>query len=174
MEALELVQIPGVGPKLAKQLATQLGIKSPSQLKEVLETEPQKLLQLERMGEGKLAQLKQGLKMYFASKERKLLGYVYPYAQQLRDKIASLPGVEAAAIAGSFRRMKETVGDIDILVVTSEPAEVIDQIAQFDEVAYVIAKGATKISIFVKKIELQVDVRVVQPQSWGAALQYFT
>jgi len=173
-DALSLMSIPWVGPKLAKQLYEQLWINTPVKLKEMIEQDPQKLLSLPRMGEGKINQIRQGLKIFFSAQGRKLLGHIYSFAQRLQQDILSLPNVKKAEITGSFRRMKETVGDIDILVVSKEPLETIDKIAKFEYIEYVIAKWTTKISVFVWWANIQVDVRVVEKENRWAALQYFT
>ncbi len=172
--ALSLMSIPGIGPKLAKQLSEQLWVNSPDQLKKIVEYEPQKLLSLPRMGEGKIEQIKQGLKIFFSSQWRKLLGHIYGFAQRLKEDILAISGVQKAQITGSFRRMKETIWDIDILVISQDPLQTINEISKFEYVEYVIAKWSTKVSVFIGGANIQVDVRVVDQDSRWAALQYFT
>jgi DNA polymerase (family 10) len=93
------------------------------------------------------------------------------YAQDLLDHLRSLPGVGEAVVAGSFRRRRETVGDLDILA--SGPASITDGFVAYPEVAQVLAKGPTRVTV-VLKLGLQVDLRVVPAESFGAALVYFT
>jgi DNA polymerase (family 10) len=104
---------------------------------------------------------------------RALLAHAAQYAEPLAAYLKEAPGVRAVEIAGSYRRAKETVADIDLLVTTSRSKAVIDRFVGYDEVAQISARGTTRATV-VLKAQIQVDLRVVAPESYGAALHYFT
>jgi len=171
---LQLMEIPGIWPKLAKQLFQELNIKSPQELQQIIEKQPEKILSLPRMWEWKLEQIKKWLQMYQFTQTRTPLGIVYPYIQQLKNWLANLPEVENVEIAGSTRRMKETVWDIDILAVSKNPLKTMEDFINYENVENVLASGPTKTSVFLKQPHIQVDLRIVPKEDFGAALQYFT
>ena len=171
---LELMEVPWIWPKLAKQLFQQLNIKSPQQLQQIIEKQPEKILSLPRMWEWKLEQIKKWLQMYQFTQTRTPLGIVYPYIQQLKNWLANLPEVEKVEIAGSTRRMKETVWDIDILAVSKNPSKTMEDFINYENIENVLASGPTKTSVFLKQPHIQVDLRIVPKEDFGAALQYFT
>jgi len=171
---LKLMDIPGVGPKLAKLLFDQLWIDSVEKLQEVIEKEPHRLLSLPRMGEQKLNQIKKWLELYQYTQKRLPLGIVWFFIQDLKNQIAQFPEVEKVEIAGSARRMKETVWDIDILCVSKDNFKTMEKFIKLENVETVLAHWPTKTSVFLRKPHIQVDLRIVPAQSWGAALQYFT
>src|SRR3990172_4759305 len=105
--------------------------------------------------------------------ERSLLGIALPIAREMAERLLKVEGVKRAEPAGSLRRMKESVGDIDILVISSKPAKVMDFFTSMPEVQTVLAKGSTKSTVILKD-GIQSDVRVLDEKSFGAALQYFT
>jgi len=115
----------------------------------------------------------QGMDILKKGAERKLLGLALPLARELAERISRLPGVKRAEPAGSLRRMKETVGDIDILVISTTPVKVMKFFTTMPEVQIVMVKGPTKSTVILKD-GLQADVRVLNPRSFGAAMQYFT
>jgi DNA polymerase (family 10) len=107
------------------------------------------------------------------TKERLPIGQVLPHAQELVAALRQLNDVKQISVAGSLRRMKETIGDIDILVTSANPEPVMDVFTKFPRVKQLLARGPTRSSV-VLDVGLQADVRVVEPESFGAALQYFT
>jgi len=171
---LELMEVPGIWPKLAKQLYQTLWIDSVEKLKETLEKAPHKILSLPRMGEWKLEQIKKWLEMYQFTKTRTPIGIAYPYILNLVEQIRSFEEVEKAEIAGSTRRMKETIWDIDILAVSKDPLKTMDKFVKLENVETIIAKWATKTSVFLSQPHIQVDLRIIPSEDWWAALQYFT
>jgi len=171
---LHLMDVPGIWPKLAKQLFEELNIQSVEQLKEIVEKHPEKILNLPRMWLQKLEQIKKWLQMYEFTKHRTPLGIVYPYAQNLVNEILKFPEVKKAILAGSARRMKETVWDLDILAVSSNPLETMDKFIKLENIETIIAKWATKTSVFLAEPHIQVDLRIIPEEDRWAALQYFT
>ena len=171
----EVMAIPGVGPKTAKILYDEFGVKSIEDLKKVLEDE--RIYQLRGFGPGKVKNIKEGLELYEKAHSRFPIGFVYQPIMELKDRISKIEGVHRIAVAGSFRRMKETVGDIDILITTDRPAEVGNAIVNLPNIERVLLKGMTKIS-FIYTLPrdqlIQVDVRIVKDENWGASLMYFT
>ncbi len=171
---LQLMDISGIGPKLAKHLYEDLNIKSVDELEKLLESNPEKLLSLPRMGQKTIEKIKQWLNMYKFTKTRTPLGLVYPYAHELLDYILSFPEIKKWEIAGSLRRMKETIWDIDILVVSKDPTSTMEKFKKFENVEKVLVSGDSKTSVFLKQPHIQVDLRIVENDEYWAALQYFT
>ena len=171
---LDIMDVPWIWPKLAKQLYEKLNIKSIKDLQNLLEKEPEKILSLPRMWEKKLEQIKKGFEMYQFTKTRTPLGIIYPYAQSLLKEILNFEEVEKAVIAGSLRRMKETIWDIDILALSKNPALTMKNFKVLENVEQVIVSGDTKTSVFLKFPHIQVDLRIVEKESFWSALQYFT
>lgn len=167
----ELMRVPGVGPKRAKMLYEELGITSVDDLDEALEKG--QLEGLAGFGEKSVDNVRAGIGRYRAISARILLADALPLAERLVASLEALLVVAAASYAGSIRRMKETVGDVHVLVASAEPAAVIDAVSALPNVTSVIERGETKISVHTTSGR-QADVRVVAPESWGAALQYFT
>ncbi|MCD6156034.1 MAG: DNA polymerase/3'-5' exonuclease PolX [Candidatus Atribacteria bacterium] len=170
-ELIELTKVPGVGPKLAKLLYEELGIKSLEDLEKSIAEK--KLRNLPRLGVKSEEKIKKGLEMLKRQKGRLLLGQVLPVVEEIVALLKEKTGVENISPAGSVRRMKETIGDIDILVASSQAEKIINAFVTLPLVREVLAKGITKSSVVLHD-GLQVDLRVVEPISFGAALQYFT
>lgn len=168
---IELLHIPGLGPKRVRLLHDQLGISDIEDLRQALEQG--KLVGLPGMGPKTVENIRRGLAMYQASKERMPLGRALPIAEEIARQIAALPGTSQVVIAGSARRMKETVGDIDILTIAENGPATIQAFVHFPQVQEILAAGDTKGSVILHN-GLQVDLRVVPPESYGAALHYFT
>jgi DNA polymerase (family X) len=168
---LEIMRIPGIGPKKAAALHRELGIVTLDQLKCACEAETVRKLKgfgaktEETILKGICLAASAGERMYWAEADR--------IAQALRHHLASCPSIQQLELAGSYRRGKDTVGDLDILVVSTQPDEVMNRLAQFPDVDSVLGRGDTKMSIRIHP-NLQVDLRVVPAESFGAALQYFT
>ena len=168
-----LLEIPGLGIKRAKFLYDSLKIKSIKELEEA--SKKHKISKLQGFGEKSEQDILKGIEFIKSSgkEERKLLGYVLPIAREIENKLKSLKEVEKIDVAGSIRRMKETVHDIDILVQTSASKKVIDFFTSMNNVSRILAKGSKKAAIITQE-GIQADVRVIDKESYGAALLYFT
>jgi len=170
-ELIELTEIPGVGPKIARLLYEQLGVKTPEDLEKAIREK--KLRNLPRLGAKSEEKIARGLEMFRRKTGRMLLGQALPLVEGIVALLRERTGVEKISPAGSIRRMKETIGDIDILVASSRPQLIMDVFVALPQVREVLAKGDTKSSIVTHE-GIQVDVRVVEEECFGAALQYFT
>ncbi len=168
---LAMLRVPGVGPKKAAILHKELHIQNLEMLRAACEQ--QQVRELKGFGAKSEEQILKGLDFAASTTSRFLWKQADDYAQELREHLASCPSVEQLEIAGSYRRGKETVGDLDILVVSANHQEVMDRFAEYAGVADVLARGETKMSVRLIK-GLQVDLRVVPSEAFGAALQYFT
>ncbi|MGC8478645.1 MAG: DNA polymerase/3'-5' exonuclease PolX [Candidatus Micrarchaeia archaeon] len=166
-----LTSIEGLGPKKIAVLYKTLGVKDLDSLKKAIESH--KIRSLPGFGEKSEELLAKGLELLSTSKGRMLLGDALPVAESIVKKLLQSSMVEKALIAGSTRRMRETVGDIDILAISKKGKEVMDFFSSIDDVESVIVKGDTKTTVWLK-IGLSCDLRVIAPESFGAALQYFT
>ncbi|MEX0713289.1 MAG: helix-hairpin-helix domain-containing protein, partial [Pirellulales bacterium] len=168
---LVLLRVPGLGPKKAAALFKELKIASLEQLRQACQA--QQVRALKGFGAKTEEAILAGLDFAGTSQQRLLWAEADVFAQSLLAHLRGLAGVEQLAAAGSYRRGRETVGDLDLLVVSSNPNEAMDHLASFPGVADVLARGDTKMSVRLGG-GLQVDLRVVPAQSFGAALQYFT
>jgi len=170
---MEILSISGVGPKTAGLLYRRLGIESIDQLEEAVKN--RKLRHLTNMGVKSEENILRGIKLYRTSQGRILLGRALPLIQgvieELREKSSSL--IDSISSAGSLRRGKETVGDIDVLVTSSNPSALMDVFTGLSCVQDILVRGETKSSILGPQ-GLQIDLRVVFPDCFGAAIQYFT
>jgi DNA polymerase (family 10) len=169
-ELLELLAIPRVGPRTIAKLHQELGITNIEDLEEAAKSH--KLEGLPGLGAKVEENIVKGIEQYRSYQGRALLSKALPYAELIVNKLKKLDAVKQIMIAGSLRRMRETIGDIDILVVSKRPEEVMDAFTSFDGVEDVIAKGETKSSVIIKGINA--DLRVVDAVSFGAAAHYFT
>lgn len=170
-ELIELEKVPGVGPKLALLLYRELGTRNLEDLEKALEEH--KLRNLPRLGVKSEENIKRGLEMLKKRSSRIPLGIALPIAEEIVSYIRQFPFALKVDACGSLRRMKETIGDLDILVASQEEEKVMQAFIKWPEVQEILAVGTTKSSI-VTKMGIQVDLRVVEPESYGAALQYFT
>jgi DNA polymerase (family 10) len=168
---LAIVRIPGMGPKKAAALHKELGITSLDALKAACEAGQVEVLK----GFGKKTQDKilAGIGTAARAHERMYWAHADEIVQQLVTHMRKLPGIRQMEVAGSYRRGRETIGDVDLLVDAEDANAVMDQLGRFEELATVIGRGDTKMSIRLGR-GLQIDVRVVPSKSFGAALQYFT
>ncbi len=166
-----LTAIEGVGPKMVKKLYHELKIKDLASLEKAAKAG--KLRDIEGFGSKSEQKILKGISFLRQSHGRFLLGEILPIVREMTHKLRKLPEVREAEFAGSIRRMQETVGDLDILVTSNKPEKVMKFFVNMPEVQEVISEGPTK--TFVRlKIGMDADLRVVDPKSFGAALQYFT
>ncbi|MDO8555444.1 MAG: DNA polymerase/3'-5' exonuclease PolX [bacterium] len=170
----ELTAIEGVGPKLVKVFYDKLKIKNIAELEKA--AREGKLARLPRFGEKLQGKILKGIEFRKKIGKRFLLGDVYELAKEIEKRLAGISGVKNVSAAGSFRRGKETVGDLDFLVALNPSAnskDVMDYFISMPEVEHIYGKGDTK-SMTRFYNGLDADLRVVEEKSFGAALQYFT
>ena len=179
---LELLRVRGVGPKKVQLFFSELGINTVEKLKKA--AEEGKLRNLPKMGEKSEQDILQALSEYDMHRERMTLFEALHHAEKLIEYLKKCPQVKRAEYAGSLRRMKETIGDIDILVAakdggirggkaTPDSRKIMEYFIKYEEVDKPIATGETKTSVILKS-GIQVDVRVIDENIFGAAMQYFT
>ncbi len=168
---LALMRIPGLGPKKAAALHRELGVQSLDDVKKACEEG--KVRALKGFGATTEKTILEGLTIASAAEERLYWYKADDLAQSLIQHLRACKSLEKIEAAGSYRRGKETVGDLDFLVVSSDPEEVMDHFATFETVNKVLARGDTKMAVRVGT-GFQIDLRVVPRESFGAALQYFT
>jgi DNA polymerase (family X) len=168
-----LLRVPGLGPKTARRFWVELGVDGPDELLAALAAG--RLTGVKGFGEKKLAQIRTAVETHrtSASGARLPIEEAYPIARSLVRGLRKGAGAERVEVAGSFRRGRETVGDLDILVTSDDPARAFDVFSALPEVREVRLRGGTKETVLLTN-GLQVDLRVVEPASFGAALQYFT
>ena len=170
-----LLNVAGLGPKTVAKLWRQANVTSREELLEAMETQPERLTTVEGIGPKKIRQLWMSLQFLAGAGERIRLGEADILASSLVDAVAATKGARRVTVAGSIRRGKETIGDIDILCQASKATapKIIAAFASADGVKQVRAKGDTKGSVLLDG-DVQVDLRVVEKESFGAALAYFT
>lgn len=167
----ELAGIEGLGPKKIKHLYEKLGIRTLKDLDTAVKTG--KVKGLSGFGEKSAGRIGQGIAFRKTGSSRFILGYIYASIDKIREKLSKIDGVSAVTLAGSMRRRRDTVGDADILAVASDDRKIMDAFASLKDVVSVVAKGETKTSVKLLS-GMNVDLRVVGPDSYGAALNYFT
>lgn len=170
-ELISIMEIPGMGPKTLSMLYKEKGIDSLSKLEKALGD--RSLLGLFGIGEKKIENIKRGIELLKQNKGRLSLGMAFPVAKRIVETLRKETGSQKIEWAGSLRRMKEDIGDIDILATGSNREEIVSVFTHLPEVREVLASGETKASVIVEG-GLQIDLRVVEEESYGAALQYFT
>ncbi|MDA2919624.1 DNA polymerase/3'-5' exonuclease PolX [Desulfobacterota bacterium AH_259_B03_O07] len=170
-ELVDLLAIQGLGPKMLSKLFKEYHVTNLEELETALNGED--ILKIHGMGKKKIEDLRRGIVIFKESKQRVNLGIALPLAEEIIREINRIHGTEGTIYAGSLRRMKETVGDIDILTIADNGKQVIEEFTKMSSVKDVLASGDTKGSI-ISRNGIQVDLRVVGPGSYGAALQYFT
>ena len=168
---LDLLNVPKLGPKKCAALFNELGIENLEQLKAACEA--QEVQALSGFGAKTEQQILEGIAIAVAANERILWAAADKLASRIREYMAGCEAVDQLEFAGSYRRGRETVGDLDILVDSKQAEQVMDHFAEFSEITSVIVRGKTKMSVRLED-EFQVDLRVVPKDSFGAALQYFT
>ncbi len=183
-----LLNVPGLGPKTVRRAWQELGIEDVDALKAAMDDGS--LAGLPRLGAKAVEKIRKGLDQLERSAGRLPLGIAMPMAEQIVAFLQALDGVERAAFAGSLRRGKDTIGDLDMLVVAADAAAVHEAFCAHEDVVSVIARGESKSSVLMKlsvslgrwgraigndaEPAVQVDLRVVEANAWGAAMQYFT
>src|ERR1051326_1747351 len=169
--SLRLMKIPGIGPKRAMQFARELNVETIAYLQKALDSA--QIASLPRLGEKVASALRQELQRLDSRSRRLPLAIALPAAEEVMRQLRRCTAVESVSPAGSIRGWRETTGDIDILVASSGPAEVMHAFTTLPLVKQVLGCGATRSSI-VTVADVQIDLRVVPPECWGAAMQYFT
>ncbi|HEX2906277.1 MAG TPA: DNA polymerase/3'-5' exonuclease PolX [Phototrophicaceae bacterium] len=169
---VDILRINGVGPKKAVQFWKELNITSVQELEAAARAG--KLRNLAKMGEKSEQKIIEGIEALARQNTSRLpLGFALPQAQAILDYVLTLPGVLQGAIAGSLRRARPTIGDVDLLVASHDAAPIMDAFVKMESVARVLGHGPTKSSVELHN-GLQVDLRVLEPARWGTALSYFT
>jgi DNA polymerase (family 10) len=170
-ELSALLGIEGLGPKKLHLLHEKLGVKDLDDLERVVRRGD--ILEIRGFGERSRQKLLAGIAQYRGRGGRFLLSEVESYAEALRARLAGVPGVSRVEVAGSFRRRKETVGDLDLLCAADRSGPPLRAFTGFDAVEEVLAEGPTKASVRLAT-GLQVDLRIIPKEVFGAALHYFT
>jgi DNA polymerase (family 10) len=175
VELIELLEIPGIGPKTVKVFRDELGVQNIGQLQEALDTH--QIRDLPGFGERTEENIQRSLDLFMQHslqhRGRLFIGKAYPLAQRIVEALEKLSTVQQIEIAGSLRRWKETVGDIDILVTSTNPTPIMERFVTLPTVTQVLAHGPTKSSVILEE-GIQADIRVIEPEAFGAALLYFT
>ncbi len=167
----DLMSLPGCGPKRVQLLHEQLGVSSLATLERAAKRHA--IRELKGFGAKTEENILKALEQLQHAGRRIYLADAQAYADAVVQHLKQAPGIGRIEVAGSFRRRKETVGDLDILATCRSPKQAAEQLAGFENVTEVIAQGRTKSSVRLRS-GLQIDLRVVPEKSYGAALQYFT
>ncbi len=167
----KLLGVPGLGPKRVQALYTALGVDDLDKL--AAAAKAGKLRRLPGFGAKSEEKILRGLKTRGAEEHRMAWSRAEEVALPLVDYLTAVRGVKQVTVAGSYRRHRETVGDLDILATAAEGAPVIERFVAYEDVAEVVSQGATRSTVVLRN-GLQVDLRVVRAASYGAALHYFT
>jgi len=167
----EIIAVEGMGPKKAKVLYEKLGIKNLKDLERAAKAH--KIASLFGFGEKTEKNILEGITFLKRSKGRFLLGEILPRVEEIEEKLKSLKEVEKIDVAGSVRRRKETIGDVDFLVISKNPGKVMEFFVSLPGIIKIWGKGTTKASVRLKE-GFDMDIRVLPKRSYGAALQYFT
>jgi len=166
-----LLDIPGIGPKTANKLSGELGISSVDELERAINDG--RVAELFRLGEKTADNIMHQIQALRRKDQRIPIGKALPIVEEIIAALSNIPGVKNLTPAGSLRRFQETVGDIDLMGTADSPREVIDAFVALPLVRQVLAQGSTKASVVVGG-GLQVDLRMVEHDSFGSLLQYFT
>lgn len=168
---VEATRIPGIGPKRARTLFRELDLTSVDDLQKA--GEDGRIAELEGFGEKTQEKILSELEKGDLTEHRFRRDVAEDFAEPLLAWVRDIDGVKKAEIAGSYRRRKETVGDLDILAAGEDGAAIIDRFTKYDEIDEIASQGKTRSTVTLR-VGLNVDLRVVQEKSWGAALHYFT
>jgi DNA polymerase (family 10) len=167
----EIIAVEGVGPKRAKVFWQKLGVKNLKGLERM--AKDGKIRRLAGFGEKTEKNILEGIAFLKRDRGRFLLDEITPVVNDVLEKIKKIKGVKETSVAGSVRRMKETIGDVDLLAVSKNPKAVMDFFVSQKGIEKIWGKGATKASVRMRA-GFDMDIRVVPEKSYGAALQYFT
>ncbi|MBI3947389.1 MAG: DNA polymerase/3'-5' exonuclease PolX [Armatimonadetes bacterium] len=167
----EVLSVPGIGPKKAALFHQELGVASVDELEQA--AREHRLRTLPGIGPKTEENVLRSIERRRARSERAPLGVALPAALPVLRRLRDFPEVREADLAGSLRRMQDTIGDLDLLASSEEPERVVDRFVALPGVKSVLAHGPTKGTIVTEE-SLQIDLRVVRPAEYGAALQYFT
>jgi len=167
---LDMLKIQNLGPRTLLIAHEKLGIKDINDLERVIANG--QLAAIPGLGDKKVENIKLGIELYKTGKDRISVGLALPVVEDIMVSVSKVS--VRSSLAGSIRRMRETIGDVDILAVSNDSASVIDAIVNYPLVKNITARGETKASVIIETYNLQVDLRVVSEGSYGAALQYFT
>ncbi|WP_412539050.1 DNA polymerase/3'-5' exonuclease PolX [Longispora sp. K20-0274] len=167
----ELTQIPGLGPKKARQVYEDLGVTSLAELRAAIDEG--RLAGRRGFGDKTIENILHGMDLLAHDSGRTTVDVATTIAEEVVAALSAVPGCVRCAYAGSLRRRRETVGDVDLLAIAEDSGPLMAAFVALPLVGEVIAHGPTKTSIRTTA-GLQIDLRVVKPESWGAALQYFT
>ncbi|MEX0606506.1 MAG: helix-hairpin-helix domain-containing protein, partial [Halofilum sp. (in: g-proteobacteria)] len=171
-ELSDLMQIQGLGPKGVKKLYEQFQIRTLSDLEQVARAG--EVRGLPGFGTKKEQALLEGIeRLQNAGAQRTRIDVAHGFAEPLREWLAATPGISMIEVAGSYRRRRETVGDLDIVVACSDGDALMDRLLDYRDLDQILSRGRTRSSVRLGS-NLQVDVRAVAPESYGAALLYFT
>ncbi len=169
-ELLDIVSMYDIRAKTAYKIYKELGVNTVKDLKNAAESH--KIKGIKGLGEKTEEKILEGIKKMKEVKGRMLLGVAYPVAVDVVESLKKSGDIEKISIAGSLRRKKETIGDIDILVVSSKPEKIMNSFVSLENVKKILVKGKTKTSVIIN--DIHADLRVVSKESFGSALQYFT
>ena len=168
---LNMLDIQNLGPKTLALAHTKLSVKTIADLKKVIANG--KLAELPQMGEKKVENIRKGIELYEKGHERLSIAVAERVASEVISYLKKNTSIKDISAAGSLRRWKETIGDVDVLVTGKGGAKIVRTFTEYPGAERVLAAGDTKGSIMVEG-GVQVDLRIVEPKSYGAALQYFT
>ncbi len=168
---LRMIEIEGIGPKLAMRFSQDLNITGIEELEEA--AKGQRLRGLKGLGPKKEENIIKAISEYRNRSTRFFLGEVLPIIRGILTYMRGNKAVRRVEVAGSARRRKETVGDLDVLVSSNNPKKVTEHFVSMPPIIRILGQGPTKSTVVLKNM-LQVDLRVIPPESYGAALQYFT
>ncbi len=168
---LDIIAVPGMGPKTAMLAYKKLKIDSIDKLRKAAKAGT--LEKLPGVRSKKIANILAGIELKQKSKGRFSIGEALPYAEAIVSELKKLKEIDQIMPCGSLRRAQETIGDIDILITSKKPPPIMDRFVKLPQVDRMLSKGDTKSSVILKN-GMQADVRVVDPSSYGAAVHYFT
>ena len=166
-----LLEIPGVGPKIAKRLSTELGIRSVDELEQAIKDG--RVAEMFRLGDKTADNILHQIQALRRKDQRIPIGEALPVVEGILDALRPIPGVRNLTAAGSLRRFRETLGDIDLMGTADNPEQVINTFVALPQIREVLAQGSTKASVILPG-GLQADLRMVEHDSFGSLLQYFT
>jgi len=166
-----LLEIPGIGPKIAKRLSTELGITSVDELEQAIKDG--RVAEMFRLGDKTADNILHQIQALRRKDQRIPIGEALPVVEGILDALRPIPGVRNLTAAGSLRRFRETLGDIDLMGTADNPEQVINTFVALPQIREVLAQGSTKASVILPG-GLQADLRMVEHDSFGSLLQYFT